>query len=357
MSKGLPDRYRPLRRRTIARLIDRLALRVYFTADIVVVTGSETPKRGKRHWLRRIAVTLVVLLLVGAGLTVYLLQHQPLAYRNAQQVLAQTTPESRKALLNSLLARLTLLTNEAENVTIDPYQSMSGEQNLGRIDAYGMFQGRTLIRNIDAIIKPEEHVDRFVELKLSNEELIALVHEMFVDWTIQRGYIVPGGINDPAVIVKDGELLIAFGIQTEYWQQVFSGKLELSFSPNGMAAGQVQQLYAGSLPVSIMSIHDMLKIQMPKSEHDFAQKLGDWLSKLKHFEFRPVIELDKRRRARVVGMTVSENTVTFEMRVQDHTTYKHHNRLMEEGVLAVTDRFGPALSDGSAFADVPATTD
>ena len=170
-----------------------------------------------------------------AGLTVYLLQRPPLAWRVAQQVLDQSTPEMREQITANVKDRLANLV-----------QTQTEKQE--RIDPYGRFHNEFDNEKI-----ADTPLDQFVELTLNNAELIAMVNEFFVDWTIQRGYVVPGGVNDPIVIARDGQLHMALMIQNPFWQQVFSGKVALNFKDDGMAIGQVQNLYAGSLPVSLPS--------------------------------------------------------------------------------------------------------
>ena len=272
------------------------------------------------------------------GVVVYLLQRPPAAWREAQAVLDTATPQMRETITAGVKQRI------AEIVQT---QSPSFQQ----LDA----DGKPLV--IDQDVIADTPLDEFAELTLNNAELVLIVNEFFVEWTKQRGYVVPGGVNDPAVIAKDGKLLIAFMVQTPNWNQVFSGDVSLTFKPDGMAIGKVNDLYAGSLPLSMVSIGQTLRTLMPASDHDMADRLGEWLAKLDHFEFRPTLEMPHRRRARVVSMQVGADDVTVRMRVQDHQTYRVHNDLLGLGEIAVTDVLEAGTWDGSAFADVPTTTD
>lgn len=56
-------------------------------------------------------------------------------------------------------------------------------------------------------------------------------------------------------------------------------------------------------------------------------------------------------------MEVGDDDVTMKLRVQDHFTYRAHNELLGLGEIAVTDTLEAGTWDGSAFADVPTTTD
>lgn len=292
----------------------------------------------KKRWVRKCAAASAVTLVLGAALVVYLLQRPPAVWREAQAVLNNATPQMRQTITAGVKQRIA----EIVQTKSPTFQQLEREGKL---------------RVVDPNVIADAALDEFAELTLTNAELVLIVNDFFVQWTEQRGYVVPGGINDPAVIAKDGKLYIAFMIETPNWNQVFSGDVSLTFKPDGMAIGKVNNLYAGSLPLSMISIGQTLRMQMPASDHHMADRLGDWLAKLDHFEFRPTIELAHRRRARVIAMNVGDDDVTVKLRVQDHITYRAHNELLGLGKIAVTDILETGAFDGSAFADVPTTTD
>ena len=291
----------------------------------------------------------LLFVLVAAGLTVYLLQRPPNVWNRAQQLIEQTTPEEREQIAEAVMQRLS---EQVEAELADEPTEINPEL-LGQVPAE----------------QADRYVDRTFELRLTNRELFAMVDETFGQWTVQRGYEVPNAFTQPVVMAQEGKLVIAFAVTTSSWRQVFSGELDLSFSNDGMAHGTVNELTAGSLPVSVVAVGEMLREQLPDSEADTADRLGDWLTELEGFEFRPVLELEHRRRARVTGMTIDDDAVTLRMRVQDHVTYRRHNELMGLGELAVTDALDrpelPGLEelpgahgwDAGQFADVPTTTD
>ncbi|MEM9345612.1 MAG: hypothetical protein AAGB26_03230 [Planctomycetota bacterium] len=297
-----------------------------------------------KRWIKRGLIVSALGFVLAAGLTVYLLQRPPAAWREVQAVLDQSSPQMREQITARIKEHLAEITQ-------------TSSRNFQRIDLYGGAPAKNPVP-ADAPELSETALDEFAELTLTNTELIAMVNEFFVQWTQQRGYIVPGGINDPSVVARDGRLYLAFMIDTPYWQQVFSGEVSLTFQPNGMAVGQVKDLYAGSLPVSIVSVGEMLRMKLPKSEHATADRLGKWLDNLERFEFRPVLELEHRRRARILAMQVGDDGVSIKMRVQDHQTYKAHNHLLGRNQIAVTDLLDARLiGAGNAIADVPTTTE
>lgn len=306
------------------------------------------PHRPKRRWLRRLIAGSLLLIALGVGLTVYLLNRPPAVWNQAQQLIEQTSPKQRAQIAEAVMQRL----SEQVDADLEDEPGVFTQGLLGEAPA-----------------PADRYVDRTFELRLTNRELVAMADDTFAQWTAQRGYEVPDAFTRPVVMAQEGRLVFAFAVTTSSWRQVFSGELDLSFSGDGMAQGQVQELTAGSLPVSVVAVGEMLREQLPDSEADTADRLGDWLTELEGFEFRPVLELEHRRRARVTGMTIDDDAVTLRMRVQDHVTYRRHNELMGLGELAVTDALDrlelpgqPELPgsqgwDPGQFADVPTTTD
>lgn len=300
-----------------------------------------------RRWIRRVLIGTSVVLVFGVGLTVYLLRRPPAVWTEAQQIIAQTTPEEQAELAAAVKQRLTM---QIESAVGDPDEP--GDPAEGQTP-----ERATLRQSKAGKPKVAPPVDQTYELALTNDELVALVNDVFDDWTRQRGYEVPDQVTEPVVLAHKGRLAIAFEIDTPSWSQVFSGYVKLKFKPDGMAVGRVEELTAGSLPVSVVEVGEMLRDKLPESERELADRVGDWLAELDGFEFRPVLEMEKRRRARVVAAQVGDKGVTLTMRVQDHLTYKKHNALLKSGAVAVTDDLGRHVNPDTGLADVPTNTD
>jgi len=292
--------------------------------------------------LRYILFGTVVVLLLGVGLTIYLLQREPAVWRDAQQLLERNSPEEQEQLTRDLLHQLNS-PGDVESV-----------QFLDHKNTYGKGESKVAIYD-DPLAK--EHVDETFDMRLTNQDLILMVRTFVDEWAIQRGYEVPPSMVYPVAMVDHGKLMVAFTVKVGSWHQVFSGEVKLQFDPDGMGSGQVVDLYAGSLPISVLMVGELLHQQLPKSHSAAAERIGEWVAKLDHFEFRPTLELQHRRRARVLAMDVGEQDLILTMRLQDHQTYRQHNALMKAGKVAVTDSFKAVQWDGSAFADVPTTTD
>lgn len=296
---------------------------------------AKTKRRIK--WAVLSSAAVVVL---GAGLTVYLLQRPPAVWREAQQTLAQTTPQERKAIADGVMDRLSSAVHRLES----GHDAVLGQEL--QADRHKLTQ---------RIVN--HPVDETFELELSNEELLSVAADWADKWIAQRGFEMPKQMGQPLVLMEDGKLMIAFEVVVGSWKQVFSGRVAMRFDPDGMAHGSVRELTAGSLPMSVTSVGDWIAKQLPASQAQRAKQIGDWIAELDDFAFRPVLELEHRRRARVIAMRSKKDSLVMTMRLQDHLTYKLHNTLMQAGSVAVTDTVSPLIFEGSAIADVPTTTD
>lgn len=304
-----------------------------------------------KRWVRRVLIGTAAAVLVGAGVTYYLLRRPPAVWTEAQKILAQTTPEERARKTEAVIGRLSAMVGDEADA------NALGIPGLSKPGTGGETTTNPDGTPANAVKPSDKPVDQTHDLKLSNDELVSVVSEMFSEWTSQRGFDVPSQLTEPVVLADGGKLAIAFEIVTPNWEQVFSGFVKLSFRPDGMAVGRVEELTAGSLPMSVTAVGEMLQRQLPQSESHLANQIGDWVAQLERFEFRPVLEMEHRRRARVVGMNVGADGVTLQMRVQDHETYKRHNALLKSGAVAVTDKLKPPAPRVEAVADVPTTTD
>jgi|GEM_PF-2307274 len=295
-----------------------------------------------KRWRTRLVLGFVAAALIGAGTTVYLLKRPPAVWREAQQVLKDTTPQQRKLLARDVMRRLFNQDQAPQNSDGNEAQPGSGK-HAGLLPGNARGNGTSF--------------DKTYEVRMSNQELIAVASEMVEDWMTQRGYVMPTNLRSPVVVVENGQLTIAFELTSGAWSQVFSGRIELSFNPDGMAHGRVTELTAGSLPVSVVTIGDFLADNAPAAELTSVERAGEWIEQMESFEFRPVLELEDRSRLRVLDMQLEEESLVLTVRLQDGLTYKQHNELMKSGAVVVTDPLDSPYSDGSALVDVPTTTD
>lgn len=140
---------------------------------------------------------------------------------------------------------------------------------------------------------------------------------------LDRGYVKPKEIEDPMIVVEDDNLVMAFKLKAGKFDAIISGKFNLRILDNGMAELKLKRFLVGKLPVPADSLGEHLRRQ---SGGDLrAEKVGEWLGKLQHMEVKPVIELEHRRRARVMDYKILKQGLELTVRIQDHKTYKAMN--------------------------------
>ncbi|MFI4859799.1 MAG: hypothetical protein ACIAXF_03855 [Phycisphaerales bacterium JB063] len=301
-------------------------------------SNSKNPRRRRR---RRIMSVLGLLILVGGVVLVFALRTPPKVWREHQAYLSQTTPEQRAAVSQGVIDKLEQLAE-----AVDPADALAQARRHGGANP----NARIAFEELDGIDPESTHIDRIVEIDLTNAELSALVATWFTAWAEQRGFVVPDWLERPVVGAFDGELSMAFAVSYDGWSQVIGGPVKLTFRDHGMAEGSVPKVTVGSLPVPAHEVGEALAGEEGGASDDAAQAVGDWAQQLESFEFRPVLELAHRRRARVIAMTVGDGTVSLTVRLQDHQTYRQHNTALAAGLTDV-------LGSPSAFADVPTQTD
>lgn len=308
--------------------------------------------RGPGRWRRWVVLALLALFVVGAGLFA-LTRRPPDVWRQYQHLVTQTTPEERQATIDAVMAKLEAklqLDIEGSGIGLSPRRPGQAAD----VNPDSPFADLTP-QQIAAI-----PFDKTTTITLANEELSAFTVQWFDTWVKQRGMNPPGELNPPIIVAMDGKLRMGFKAQRDNWSQIFSGEIRLAFREDGRAEGSVHGFTIGSLPVPLHQAGQVLSEDLDEST---AQKVGQWLRKLERFEFRPVLELEHRRRARVTDLVIGDDdTVTLTLRVQDHETYRQHNTQMAaglatpNGVLPTAEPTPPAF-DPSRIADVPTTTE
>ncbi|MEM1353920.1 MAG: hypothetical protein AAGC44_08445 [Planctomycetota bacterium] len=287
----------------------------------------DRPRR-KGRWRRRILYTLLLLVMVFAGMFA-LTRRPPAAWREYQHLITQTTRQERQRTVSKVMDGL-----EKE---LPPVPEQFTVQEIAGVK-----------------------IDQTLTLTLDNQELSALTLEWFDTWTRQRGFVPPPEMRPPIIVALDGKLKMAFAVRHDDWSQVFGGEVRLMFQEDGLAIGSVHGFQVGSLPVPLHQVGQVLGDDL---DYETARKIGAWVRKLEHFEFRPVLELEHRRRARVIRMQIhDDNTITLALRVQDHETYKRHNAQMALGRVGPNGKLAPgdpapSLPVPSGVAGVPTATD
>ncbi|GAB4108961.1 MAG: hypothetical protein Kow00105_17120 [Phycisphaeraceae bacterium] len=156
--------------------------------------------------------------------------------------------------------------------------------------------------------------------------MAAIVQVRLDEWMQERGYVKPEEIQNPMVTVDDGELIMAFKLDAGKLSAVISGKFDVNIMDNGMAEITLRRFLVGRLPVPAKTIGEYLR---EKSGGDYrAEQVGEWLAKLQRIEVKPVIELEHRRRARIIDYQILKSGLELTVRVQDHRTYKQMNEAL-----------------------------
>lgn len=265
-------------------------------------SGPEGPRvqpRAKRRWLRRILLAFFLLLATGAGVVWHLLGKQPAHWASYWEFVEKTPPHEIKKLAQSVkdkfsaLGRLGLdprtpggLPGEDSGIWINP-------QTTGELWAW-----------------PET----ITTLQLSTLELNAWMNDEFDQWMKYQGYVKPEAIHKPAIAMEaDGSMLAAFEYQSDYLTQIFNGKCDLVFKPDGKAIMTIGEYRAGELPLPVGTIGDYLRKQAPNVPA--AAEAADWLDKLKEVEFRPMIKLENGRKAHMTALKPKNGGVEITMRI------------------------------------------
>ncbi len=267
----------------------------------------------------RVVLTLVLFFAVGTAVVVFLARSEPAYWQTNQQFIHQTSPDQIKSLTQAIQSQL------------------NGLANLG-LDEAGVAVNQTdktkqiapSQKDVDQAqpgVKPENvHINAEQTVTLNNEQLAAWVQTHTDRWMEDRGYVKPQEITDPMVAVDDGQLVMAFALDAGGFSSVISGKFSLTMLDNGMASLTMKTFQVGKLPVPAIAIAEFLRTQTQGDPR--AVKVGQWLEKLQHLEFKPVLELDHRRRARVMDYKLLDDSLELTVRVQDHKTYKSMNQAL-----------------------------
>lgn len=313
--------------------------------------GDDPPppprKRRGFRWRRYALVTVLFITITLSGLF-YLTRRPPAAWTQYEQYITEITPEQQAQTVNRVIEKLEtqLLLDAANGSGLGLAVREAGERDLGQEPDHAF-----------ADLTPEQLAaipfDRSTQITLNNEELTCVMVQWFDEWTRQRGFVPPDGMKPPIIVVLDEKLKLGFEITVEGWRQTFGGEVRLALNDDGLAQGSVHNFTVGSLPVPLSRVGQTLRDDLGAER---AKRAGEWIGKLERFEFRPVLELEHRRRARVTAVVLHpDDTITLTLRVQDHNTYKNHNTQLAAGLTTPNGVLlsPPAGPDETVVADVP----
>ena len=267
------------------------------------------PPGGPGRTVKRLTLTILLAVAVTTGVVVYLARSEPAYWKQHQRFLQETSPQQIEQLAEQVDVQLEALANLGLDETKHPSDAPT----------------QPLLSPDQASAKPQDiHINADQTITLSNDQLAAVVQTRMDDWMNDRGYVRPPEIADPMITVDQGKLVMAFSFQLGGLSSVISGKFNLTIRDDGMAVLSMKRFLVGKLPVPADALGEHLRTKSGGNER--AAQVGRWLEKLQHLEFKPVIELDHRRRARVQDYKLLDHGLELTVRVQDHKTYKLMNQ-------------------------------
>ena len=285
------------------------------------------PKRSKLRTAFKAVFTLTAVLAVGTAVVFYLARSEPAYWKEHQKLLRDSTPQQIEQLAKEVNDQLLALSALGLDELDREAQAVADSLNaLTDPDAALAIEAGADGDLPNSNIKPEDvHINVDKMITLNNEQLAAVVQTRMDQWMGERGYVKPDEINDPMIAVSGGGLVMAFQLEAGGITQVISGRFDLAIRKDGMAELTMDRFLVGSLPVPANAIAEHLR---NLTGDDRAVKAGEWLSKLQYMQFKPVIKLEHRRRARVQDYKLLEKGLELTVRVQDHKTYKAMNTAM-----------------------------
>lgn len=253
---------------------------------------TPTPKpRRRRRWVR-IVLLLLLIPVLALGVAIYLLRSEPEHWRRREAFRESTTPAEREAIVQDVRLR------------------------LDDLSSIGIEDGRD---------PSEVRIDKVVQVVVSEPEINALIESQLQAWMDDRGYVMPNEVRDPMVAIEQPQLVMAFEVAVSGYSQILSAYFDVEMLDDGQAEMKLDAFEAGQLPVPSQQLGKWLRRQ---SGSESLAQAGEWLSKLDSLQFKPVIELEHRRRARIEAFDVLSDGVELTVRVQDHRTYKDQNAAM-----------------------------
>jgi uncharacterized protein YpmS len=295
------------------------------------------PKR--RRWtLRRVSLLLLVVTLLVVGVGLYLLRSEPAHWKKRQDFLRSTSSVEQEAIAESAQHKIMELANlgleqlsAQEQTSISATGTAPGPNSLRQLTADSPTSTSTQAQDGEDSAATENktppsaiRINTFRTLQLGQEQINALVRAELKNWMDSRGYDMPSEIVDPMIALEGQQLILAFEYRSSQFSQVLSAYFSLTFEKNGMVILELEQFQAGLLPIPVDSLGQWLADKTGGSER--AEQIGQWLGELNRLEFKPVLEMEHRRRARIESYRIDGDGVELVVRVQDHRTYKQANK-------------------------------
>ncbi len=250
----------------------------------------EAKTRGRRRRWRYIMLSVLALPVLAITGAFALTRMEPAHWREHRTFLDRTTPSQRVELADRARAKIaTALTDEPRQTAATAPAPRTGAS------AQAFLADRIASQTPTTEPAPESP-EAARQVVITQDELNALVEDELSNWAAAAGHEMPREIINPMVGAAQGRYVIAFEYRSARYSQVLSAYFDLDFLDNGRAVVRMDEFDAGRLPVPADQMGQYLG---EKFGDERARKIGDWLAKLKRYEFEPVLKLNNGRRLRI----------------------------------------------------------
>ncbi len=293
-------------------------------ADPQEVGAAVAPVRpGRKRWVTRLK-RLGLLGLAAGGIwlawVMYLARSEPAFFAQIDAQREQMTEGQVQELAQGAaekFAHLVELSNpldSAQAVSPGAAAVMDAAAGPDTLPIRKGLQRSTAQRKSNLDIDPGPH-----RIDLSRQEMNALLQTHLNEWASQRGYQMPAEISSPMVALEGERLLLGFRVDVAGVVHAVSAEATLKFQTDGKARLKVHDYNLGQLPVPVEALGATLLKRAPNDSR--AQELAGWLDKLADFEFRPLVKLPSRHKARVVKYEPNEDGVRLTVMIEPPTKY------------------------------------
>ncbi len=280
------------------------------------------PRRSRRRLVRRFLLFVVLVTVVALGVVIYMVRSQPKHWQRHMAFTEQTSPEQMERMTRELEARISEL---SQNVIMDVSEDENWRELIAQAEQ--KLEQATSVPQLDQYVVNRRLSDIRVNIRknifMSIDEINAMLLTRMDQWTGERGFVIPDEVRFPMFDIDGDRMVLAFELHTPHYSQVLSGYFHVEIQEDGLAAMTLEEFLVGQMPVPVDSVSNYLAGNIGGLD---VQRLGEWLEKFKYIEFRPVLEIENRRRARVVDYELVPGGLELTVQVQDHRTYKQKNR-------------------------------
>ena len=270
-------------------------------------------KRKRKRYVIAAMLTLAIGLTLALASLFTLTRMEPAHWKAHRAFIETTSPQERQALASQARDKIAVL---SQSTTARVASSKAGTADKS------LTQTVTPQKSPTQTTAPPT-IDARETITFTHEQINALIDEELAAWARNAGYNMPSEITDPMVDYVSGRYVMAFAYRSPNYTQVISAYFDLQFTPEGTAIIQMDTFDAGQLPVPADQMSTYLAQQIGDER---ARQIGQWLTKLKHFEFDPIMKIEQGRRVWIENVTVTDTGYDLEVRILDRKQYRKVKR-------------------------------